>query len=728
MMNWIPRGLMGAAAVSVLAGLAMAGAEEGIRPQPGMSPLAARSAMKAMLEAGADLAFDPYTILVQTNPNVRVDAAGLAAEVGGQVYRTFEIVPGLVQMTIGGMTVEEAIARLSDARYAGIVEFAEPDYIVHHTGFPNDPNFGNLWGMHQASDRDIDAPEAWDVWTGDPNFVVAVIDTSIRTNHPDLAANIWVNPGETAGNGIDDDGNGYIDDINGWDFYANDNNPSSTNNSWDYQHGTHTAGTVGAVGNNGVGVTGVNWRCKLMALQFLGPGGGSISDAIAALNYARNKGVKVSNNSWGGGGFSSSMRTAIENSKSVGHVFVAAAGNAGVNIDNNPFYPAAYDNTNLVSVAATNSADGKPSWSNYGPTRVDLGAPGAGIYSTFNASYAYGDGTSMACPHVAGVVALVYSKNPSLTYGQVIDQVLTTVRPVSSMQGRTVTGGVVNAMDAIGGSPNTPPSITIHSPAYGATFNVGDPVQFDTTTLDAEDGDISHLVTWTSNIDGLIGVGDFTTSTLSAGTHYIDVEVIDSGGLTDYEFLTIGVSAGSVPAAPTAVSTLEGPAGVLTHNWLDNSSNETGFGVQRQEKVGGSWTNLTNLGPTAPDATSYADSVPSGGWRYRVRALGSGGNSTWSAYKTAKPARPNGMSASLNGSTVDISWNDNSGIETGYLIQRQERVGGTWTNTTIVGNVGPDTTSASDSPGSGEWRYRVQATSLTLKSLFAPWSNKVTVP
>jgi subtilisin family serine protease len=693
-----------------------------------MPPEAARGAMKAMLAAGADLAYDPYTVLVQTHPDVRVDVGQLAADVGGQVYRTFEIVPGLVQVTVGGMTVAEAIERLSQPRYAALVQYAEPDYIVHHTGFPNDTNFASLWGMHQSSDRDIDAPEAWDVWTGDPNFVVAVIDTSIRTNHPDLAANIWVNPGEIANNGVDDDGNGYVDDINGWDFYNNDNNPSSTNNSWDYQHGTHTAGTVGAVGNNGVGVTGVNWRCKIMALQFLGAGGGSTSDAIAALNYARTKGVKVSNNSWGGGGYSASLRSAIENTKSVGHVFVAAAGNSGVNIDVNAFYPAAYDNTNLIAVAATNSADGRPSWSNYGPTRVDLGAPGAHIYSTFNGTYAYGDGTSMACPHVAGVAALVYSKNPGLTYAQVIDQILSTVRTVSSMQNKTVTGGVVNAMDAIGGSPNTPPSITIDSPAYGSTHGVGQPILFSTTTLDGEDGDISNLVTWTSNIDGLIGVGDFTSSTLSEGTHFIDVEVTDSGGLTDYEFLTIGVEAGSVPTAPTALNTLEGAPGVLTHNWTDNSNNETGFGIQRQQKVGGVWTNLTDLGPAGPNSTSFTESVPSGGWRYRVRALGSGGDSAWSGYKPAKAAKPTGMSASVAGGTVNLAWNDNSGIESGYRIQRQQRVGGVWTNTTVIGTVGPNTTSSVDSPGSGEWRYRVQATSLGLASVYSAWSAKVTVP
>jgi hypothetical protein len=163
-------------------------------------------------------------------------------------------------------------------------------------------------------------------------------------------------------------------------------------------------------------------------------------------------------------------------------------------------------------------------------------------------------------------------------------------------------------------------------------------------------------------------------------------------------------------------------------SWTDNSNNETGFTVQRQEKVGGVWTNLTIVGSTGANATSFADNVASGGWRYRVRADGSGGDSAWSVYKLAKPAKPTGMSASANGSTAELAWSDNSGIETGYKIQRQQRVGGAWTNTTIIGTVGADVTSSSDNPGSGEWRYRVQATSLTLTSLYSPWSPKVTIP
>ena len=286
---------------------------------------------------------------------------------------------------------------------------------------PNDTYFNLEWGLHNTgqtiqgqvgiADADIDCPEAWDLSTGNASFVIADIDTGMQWTHPDLDGNVWSNPGEIAGNGIDDDGNGYIDDTRGWDFYSVDNNPDDGDG-----HGTHTAGTIGAEGNNGIGVVGVNWQCKIMPLRFLGPFGGSTSDAILAVNYAAAKGVRVSNNSWGGGGFSQGLFDAINAAKAVGHVFVAAAGNNGSNNDSSPFYPASYNLDNLISVAATDNRDNRASFSNYGAVSVDLGAPGVNVASTYTASgYAYLSGTSMATPHVTGVVALVEALNPSWT-------------------------------------------------------------------------------------------------------------------------------------------------------------------------------------------------------------------------------------------------------------------------------------------------------------------------
>ena len=210
------------------------------------------------------------------------------------------------------------------------------------------------------------------------NVLVGVIDTGVDYNHPDLAANIWTNPGEIAGNGIDDDGNGYIDDVHGYDFVNNDGDPMDDNG-----HGTHFSGTIGGVGNNGIGVAGVNWNVKIMALKFLDSGGsGSTANAVAGVQYATMMGVDVTSNSWGGGGFSQALYDAIDAAGAANIAFVAAAGNNGANNDTSPAYPAAYDLPNIISVAATDDNDELASFSNYGAASVDLGAPGVDILST----------------------------------------------------------------------------------------------------------------------------------------------------------------------------------------------------------------------------------------------------------------------------------------------------------------------------------------------------------
>ncbi len=697
----------------------------------GVAPENPRAALHSLLEDPTiHLEYDPFTILVQLTPGTPAQA--VAAIIGGQVLDQFTLVPNLVHLSLGGgVSVNDAIALLSSPALSGAVVYAEPDYIVRTCVIPNDTHFSRLWGMHNTGqtvngvtgtpDADIDGPEAWDVYTGNPNFVIAVIDTGMNYNHPDLAANRWENPGEIPNNGIDDDGNGFVDDFYGWNFYSNNNNP------YDTGHGTHVAGTVGAVGNNGTGVVGVNWRCKLMPIKFLGSGGGTTTGAINSIQYAVLMGVKVSNNSWGGGGYSSSLRSAIENSKSVGHIFVCAAGNNGSNNDNNPFYPAAYDNTNLIAVAATTSKDAKASWSNYGKNTVDLGAPGANIYSTYGSSgYAYLDGTSMASPHVAGVVALVYGKNPNSPWASVRDQVLSTVRPITALANNTVTGGVVNAAAAIGYTPNQPPVLTVLSPTPGSQFVQGSPVTFSGTAIDPEDGDISDQIVWVSHLDGLIGVGaNVTTSSLSLGNHYITPTVTDSGGASDDDFFTIAIVEASIPVAPTIVSSDEGNPGEAVVVWADNSGNETGFQIQRQEKVAGKWQNNTIVGSVGANVTTFSDSVGQGGWRYRVRANGNSGDSAWSKWKALRAARPAKPTGSATGGTIFIAWNDPSGIESGFEIQRQQRVGNSWTNTTVIGTVGANVTGTSDSPPSGRYRYRVRTLSDGRNSQWSVWSAPI---
>ena len=350
---------------------------------------------------------------------------------------------------------------------------AEPDYIVHADLTPNDPNFNSLYGLNNTgqtggtSDADIDAPEAWNVDTGSGNAIVAIIDTGIDYTHPDLAANMWHNPGEIAGNGVDDDRNGLIDDVYGADYANNDGDPRDDNG-----HGSHVAGTIGAVGDNGVGVAGVNWHVQLMAVKFLAANGsGSISNAVKGLNYAVAKGAVVSNNSWGGGGFSSAMSTAIDAARTAGHIFVAAAGNSGLNNDSSPNYPSNYPQDNVLAVAATDQNDNLASFSNYGASTVDLAAPGVNIYSTYmNGGYATLSGTSMATPHVTGAVALLRDAHPGWTYTQVITALKATVDPKAGLSGKVASGGRLNLDGAIRyGSP--PPVDTTGPKVTSAAFN-----------------------------------------------------------------------------------------------------------------------------------------------------------------------------------------------------------------------------------------------------------------
>ncbi|MHC4573778.1 MAG: S8 family serine peptidase [Planctomycetota bacterium] len=294
-------------------------------------------------------------------------------------------------------------------------------------------------------DADIDAPEAWDIGTGSQDIVVAVIDTGVDYTHVDLAANMWVNEAEYYGTpGVDDDGNGYVDDIYGYDFRNNDGDPMD-----DHFHGTHCAGTVGAVGNNGEGVAGVCWNVRIMAVKFLSSGGsGTTEDAISSVEYTTLMGANLSSNSWGGGGYSQGLKDAIDAGGAAGMLFVAAAGNDNENTDEHPHYPSSYDCESVISVMSTNHNDSKSGFSNYGPVSVDLGAPGSDILSCkLGGGYHYLSGTSMATPHVAGASALVWSMNTMLSNSEVKDILLRTVDPI--LPGMCVSEGRLNVYNAI---------------------------------------------------------------------------------------------------------------------------------------------------------------------------------------------------------------------------------------------------------------------------------------
>ena len=402
-------------------------------------------------------------------------------------------------------------AALAAYRADPAVQTAEVDQQVSVATVPNDPQFGSLWAMRNTgqsggtADADIDADQAWDLQTGSLQTTVAIIDTGIDYTHPDLYKNVWLNQGEVPANlglvdtdgdglitfwdlnepanaakvtdanrngrvdaydvlhddhwanGQDNDHDGKIDDLIGWDFVNNDNDPFDDNS-----HGTHVAGTIGAMANNGVGVVGVNWKVQLAALKFLdASGSGYTSDAIDALNYAVSKGIKISNNSWGGSGYSQALASAIAAARAAGDIFVVAAGNSGADNDRAPDYPAAYGYDNIIAVAATDRDDRLASFSNYGATSVDLAAPGVSILSTTPSStYSTYSGTSMATPHVAGAAALVWSANPSLTYSQIIARILNGADKRSSLTGKVASGGRLNVYNALIGTGGTTPTDT----------------------------------------------------------------------------------------------------------------------------------------------------------------------------------------------------------------------------------------------------------------------------
>ena len=344
-----------------------------------------------------------------------------------------------------------------DLLASGEVEYIEPNYVYHANRTPNDSRFSEMWALDNRGQTggtegvDIDTLEAWDLTQGDSNVVVGVVDTGVAYTHPDIAANIWRNPGEIAGNGLDDDGNGVADDIYGYNAITNSGSVMDDNG-----HGTHTAGTIGAAGGNGFGVTGINWNVKIMPLKFLdGSGSGTTQGAIAAIEYAvrmKQAGVniRILSNSWGGGGYSAALEQAISLANANGILFVAAAGNESNDNDAVPTYPANYELANVISVAAVDHNGNLASFSNYGASTVDIAAPGVNILSTLNnGGYGQLSGTSMATPHVSGVAALVLSREPNLALSELRSRLLGTVKSLSSLTGMIASPGIVSAANAL---------------------------------------------------------------------------------------------------------------------------------------------------------------------------------------------------------------------------------------------------------------------------------------
>lgn len=393
--------------------------------------------------------------LVKFRPDV--DPAAVRAfhqRQGSEVLRTLTTLDDWQVVRLApGATVADA---LSAYQASPLVELAEPDWLVHACILPNDPaaTNGTQWALHNLGlsggvlGADIHAEAAWEVLNSIPDTIVAIVDSGIRETHRDLIANLWTNPGETAGNGADEDKNGIVDDIHGFNAIANDNDLSDGAG-----HGTHIAGIIGGVGNNGTGMSGVAWKVQLMACKFMAANGdGAVSDAARCVDYARLKGATVINASWAGPTSSTVLRTAIDKARQAGIFFVAAAGNDGGNNDTTPSYPSAYSLANIVTVASTTQTDELSGFSNFGATTVDLAAPGSSIYSTSSTSdtgYLKLSGTSMAAPHVAAALAMLRARHPAETMAQVITRLLASTDPLPDLAGKCATGGRLNLAKAL---------------------------------------------------------------------------------------------------------------------------------------------------------------------------------------------------------------------------------------------------------------------------------------
>jgi subtilisin family serine protease len=358
-----------------------------------------------------------------------------------------------------GMDPMEAIKLMKGS---ADVAYAEPNWIYTYGATSNDPSYtgGSLWGMYgdattPANQYGSQAGEAWAANKTDASSVyIGIIDEGYMYTHEDLAANAGKNPGEIASNGIDDDNNGYVDDVYGWDFDGNNNTVFDGTGD---DHGTHVAGTIGGTGGNGIGVAGVVWKVKLLSGKFLGSRGGTTANAIKAVDYFTNlkaKGINIvaTNNSWGGGGFSQALQDAIKRAEDADILFIAAAGNDGANIETSTSYPSGYPNSNIIAVASITNTGALSSFSNYAATKVDIGAPGSGIYGTLpggrgrtvNSSYGSYSGTSMATPHVAGAAALYAAYHPGSSAATIKNAILGSAVPTASLTGKCSTGGRLN--------------------------------------------------------------------------------------------------------------------------------------------------------------------------------------------------------------------------------------------------------------------------------------------
>lgn len=577
-------------------------------------------------------------LLVKFRAEAGQAAADQHSAVGAAVMRRFAA--GRIDLVrlAEGMSVERALELY---RSNPLVERAEPNYLVYRAQVPNDPSFTLQWALHNTgqlvqgssgtSGADIHAPSAWDRHTGNGSIIVATLDTGVDYEHPDLAANIWMNAADPQ-DGQDNDGNGYVDDVRGWNFVAKTNSPMDDDTA--FSHGTHVAGIIGAVGNNATGVSGVNWSVRIMPLKVLNSDGvGALTDIIAAIDYAIAKGARVINASYTypqgcmalPSGPSMFEREAIERARDAGILFAAAAGNYSCDNDIYPFYPASHPVANILSVAATDSGDRLVDFSNTGEHSVYLGAPGASILSTIRRAggeYGYLSGTSMSAPMVAGAAALLASYRPSLQ-GQAIREILLkAVAPLPALAGQVMSGGRLDLAAAM-------------------------------------DKDLAL----------------------------------------------------EAPFQPAFLTAVRRSAVQIDLNWVDNSTIEDRFELER--KVGSSGQYGSVAGSLPANTETYSDTGVNAAegiaYYYRVRAGNGNGTSKYSneAAVLTPPNAPSNLTAATEAGKVSLSWTDNSAVEDGFQIERQ--AGGELFS--LIATVPPNTTQFTDTTvaSATTYTYRVRA-------------------
>jgi subtilisin family serine protease len=578
------------------------------------------------------------------------DRTEARSDAGAQIVEGLGV-PGLQLLEVDG-SVSRAIDTLE--QHAG-VRYAVPNLIVEPHRTPNDPLFADLWGLNNTAqftnftaDADIDAPEAWDVTTGSAAVTVAVVDTGID-NHPDLDANRWTNPGESGGgketNGVDDDGNGFVDDWRGWNFADATNAPGDAT-GLSSGHGTHVSGTIGAVGDNGTGVTGVGWNTRLMALDVFGDSNGAwSSDIVEAFAYAGRKGARVANASLGGPGTYQPYNDVM--AAYPGTLYVVAAGNGGsdgIGDDNDVTAqsPCNEPAPNLICVAASGGSDLPTTFSNYGATNVDLAAPGASVYSTVpGGGYGWKSGTSMASPHVAGAAALLFAHRPDALAGQVKSALLGSADPVAAWQGKTVTGGRLNVAAAITRLTNIyaapgAPELTA-APAVSGTQAVGQKLTATSGTWTNEPAIAYRWQRCDSNGGGCADIAapasSYTLTAADQGQRLrVRVTATNARGSTDGTSAVMSVVQGpprnttapSVSGEPRAGQVLSATAG----SWLD-SPGSVAYQWQRCAADGGACV------ATAVTSTTFALDAGAVGNSFRVRVRASNAFGTTTGYSAA---------------------------------------------------------------------------------------------